>query len=129
MFKPFHLASLVDPKSLDTLTDMGGVTGLLDGLGTHRTRGLGGGASEGHRIEGDMPGIVVTDPKGDAGVGVPEVTKDPLDGAAHTAGLEERRRVYGENVLPTRASKSLLALMWLALKDKVLVRTRSFRVA
>ncbi|KAG6837246.1 hypothetical protein H0H93_012641 [Arthromyces matolae] len=35
--------------------------------------------------------------------------------------MDERRRVYGPNVLPTRPSKSLLYLMWLALKDKVLV--------
>ena len=40
----------------------------------------------------------------------------------HLASLKERRRVFGENVLPQRANKSLLALMRFALKDKVLVR-------
>ena len=43
------------------------------------------------------------------------------DGPAFNAPIDERRRVYGENVLPTRKTKSLLQLMWLALKDKVLV--------
>lgn len=35
--------------------------------------------------------------------------------------MEERRRVYGKNVLPSKKTKGLLELMWLALKDKVLV--------
>jgi len=39
----------------------------------------------------------------------------------YTASMEDRRRVYGENVLPSKPSKTLLVLMWLALKDKVLV--------
>ncbi|EIW84082.1 calcium-translocating P-type ATPase [Coniophora puteana RWD-64-598 SS2] len=42
-------------------------------------------------------------------------------GAAFTALMSERKRVFGENVLPRRETKSLIALMWLALKDKVLV--------
>ena len=36
--------------------------------------------------------------------------------------LEDRKRVYGENFVPSRKAKSLLQLMWTALKDKVLVR-------
>ncbi|TFK49949.1 calcium-translocating P-type ATPase [Heliocybe sulcata] len=42
-------------------------------------------------------------------------------GPVYSAGMDERKRVYGANVLPHRASKSLLQLMWLALKDKVLI--------
>ena len=42
---------------------------------------------------------------------------------AYSATIEDRHRVYGQNVLPSRKTKSLLQLMWLALKDKVLVRT------
>jgi Ca2+-transporting ATPase len=43
------------------------------------------------------------------------------DGPAFTASLNERRKIYGRNVLPHRPSKTLLQLMWAALKDKVLV--------
>lgn len=43
------------------------------------------------------------------------------DGPA-AATMEDRARVYGHNVLPIRPSKSLLQLMWTAMKDKVLVR-------
>ena len=41
-FKPLQLASLVDPKNLEswTLEGMGGVDALLRGLGAHSTHGL-----------------------------------------------------------------------------------------
>lgn len=183
-FKPYFLASLVDPKNMDDLTSIGGVKGLLAGLGTSRKRGLGkkalvrvdhdasshpglipenrnaderphadadvressAGAGEGASQRHDrgteeageaVPGIVVTGPggdhgeEGDRGGGDDDGAKkhamgddvdEKLDGPAYEASLDERHRVYGENVLPSRKSKSLLQLMWLALKDKVLVR-------
>ena len=165
-FKPYRLASLVDPKNMDELKEMGGVTGLLKGLGTHRKRGLGRkalgkavdashhasrvdqdgrpgagddpgagvGASQRHDRQpetaaGDVPKLVLTGPGGDddggVSIGGSAVDEEPEDGTGPTydADLEERRRVYGANVIPTRQSKSLLQLMWLALKDKVLVST------
>ncbi|PCH42057.1 Ca-transporting ATPase [Wolfiporia cocos MD-104 SS10] len=106
-FKPYRLAGLVDPKSLDTLEQMGGIRGLLRGLGTRRKKGLSAralselGAGEGASQRHDRQ-------------------QDP-DGPAFEADLEQRQRVYGANVLPTRKTKTLLQLMWLALKDKVLV--------
>lgn len=147
-FKPYTLASMLDPKNLEALEALGGVKGLLKGLGTSRTRGLGRkalmrngsfdtsdgdgrpgagiGSSQRHdrqgeeEGEGGVPGIVVTSPdeEGDDGKDA-----EDEDESAYSASLDERRRVYGHNVLPHRATKSLLALMWLALKDKVLVRT------
>lgn len=157
-YKPFHLASLVDPKSLETLTKMGGVEGLLKGLGTHRKHGLSKFAiappEQGHALhngaakvsgqpatEGKgesqrhdrsdveaVPGIVVTGDDGKA----EQAALDGLEadsgdkGEAYAATLEDRHRVFGENVLPTRKTKSLLQLMWLAMKDKVLVRNTAF---
>ncbi|KAG5354130.1 hypothetical protein C0989_007491 [Termitomyces sp. Mn162] len=47
---------------------------------------------------------------------IPEPSPNAL-----SASVDERRRVYGPNLLPTRPTKSLLFLMWVALKDKVLV--------
>ncbi|EIN10054.1 Ca-transporting ATPase [Punctularia strigosozonata HHB-11173 SS5] len=35
--------------------------------------------------------------------------------------MEDRRRVYGANTLPSHKTKSLLALAWAALQDKVLI--------
>jgi len=139
-FKPFTLASMLDPKNLENLEKLGGVKGLLKGLGTNRTRGLGRkalirnassdgrpgagqGASQRHDREdgGAVPGIVVTPPDELKNSGKGDDDDEDNDDPAFSASLQDRRRVYGPNVLPHRATKSLLALMWLALKDKVLV--------
>ncbi|KII89872.1 hypothetical protein PLICRDRAFT_40040 [Plicaturopsis crispa FD-325 SS-3] len=142
-YKPFKLASLLDPKDLNVLEGMGGVDALLKGLGTSRLRGLGRKAllrSESFNLRGEAqagagdgtsqrhdrssiskgsPDIVVSPPASKDAPG-PD-SHDDDDGDAFAATLDLRRKIYGENVLPHRASKSLWALMWLALKDKVLV--------
>jgi len=122
-FKPYHLASLVDPKSLETFEAMGGIKGLLAGLGVDPNSGLhiGGSTSE----SGDAPTVVVTNPAGEKDEAVEKI---PYGGDAYSGSLEDRQRVYGSNILPARKSKSLLQLMWLALKDKVLVSTSHFDV-
>ncbi|TDL19883.1 calcium-translocating P-type ATPase [Rickenella mellea] len=136
-FKPLQLASLVDPKNVHLLTEMGGVEGLVRGLGTHRTKGLSGeslllsrkddhqsgaGDGAGQRHEREPKGGTV---ESDADTEKPPLSPPgdaPHDpDAAYTAALDVRHRVYGLNLIPTRTSKSLLTLMWLALKDKVLV--------
>jgi len=118
-FKPYHLASLVDPKNLETLEAMGGINGLLAGLGVNPTRGLGIGPKSSEQE--DAPAVVVTDPAGGKGEAV---EKSIPEDAAYNGTVEDRQRVYGPNVLPIRKSKSLLQLMWLAFKDKVLVSCR-----
>ena len=40
-FKPYELARMLDPKNLELLESLGGTQGLLRGLGTNPTRGLG----------------------------------------------------------------------------------------
>lgn len=95
-FKPYVLASMLDPKDLDSLCAIGGTEGLLKGLRTSSTKGLG----QGHDRQGEG---------WEGGNG------------AYGADIEERRRVYGPNVLPHRVRRTLPQLMWLALKDKVLV--------
>jgi Ca2+-transporting ATPase len=90
----------VDPKSVEALQKMGGIDALLEALGTNPTKGLSAtslGTSEKEQTEKSK-------------------------GASYEASLEDRKRVYGSNTVPTRKSKSLLLLMWLALKDKILVR-------
>ncbi|KAI6165548.1 Ca-transporting ATPase [Pisolithus thermaeus] len=142
-FKPYQLASLLDPKNLDAFEAMGGTDALLKGLGTHPTRGLlvgipdsggdgppgggpgaGSGASQRHdrhvpmnqdAVELSAPPPPLHLPASDVGYSA-EHNHDP-----YLATPQERQRIYGENLLPQRPSKSLLALMWLALKDKVLV--------
>ena len=105
--KPSRLAMLVDPKSLADLEKIGGIDGLLNGLGVDKTKGLLTGADEAQAAE----------------TGAPR-SSDEVErrsGKQWSASMDERRRVYGPNDLPIRPSKSLLYLMWLAFKDKVLV--------
>ncbi|KAJ1307270.1 hypothetical protein OPQ81_001382 [Rhizoctonia solani] len=107
--KPLLLASLVDPKSLPTLESIGGAEGLLRGLGTDTNLGL---RSWQYTDSGQNH-----DPEKGEGGGAGAGGDTPQT----RASVEDRRRVYGTNVLPSRKSKGLLLLMWLALKDKVLV--------
>ncbi|KAJ3524170.1 hypothetical protein NMY22_g11122 [Coprinellus aureogranulatus] len=136
-------ADMLDPKNLDTPASFGGVAGLHWGLGTNSERGLStsavgtsgssspestekekAGHSDSHTVEADtqgaeedrVPEIMLTAPSGDTTTVTPQA-----DPNASKASLTDRKWVYGENVLPTRSSKTLLQLMWMALKDKVLV--------
>ena len=108
-FNPSQLTSLVNPKSLNSLIELGGVTRLIEGLGTHMYHGL---SPWSFRPFPD----VMADQDGDGG-GDCINSQDP-----YKATFEDRKRIYGINILPPRRSKSLLFLMWLAFKDKVLVR-------
>jgi Ca2+-transporting ATPase len=109
-FNPWKLASLVDPKSLESLQEMGGVDALIKGLGTDMKNGL----SE-HALGQDNKVMSETAPSRERAL-APSTEDVP-----YTATLQDRKRVYGENILPARKLKSLLVLMWLAFKDKVLV--------
>lgn len=139
-FDPCRLASLLDPKDFDALQALGGITSILDGLGTHPTGGLlldvpdhdgdrpshanlgaGQGASQRHDRHIREPHAIVPDdsqPLSSSTTGGNDVGTKP---DPHTASLADRKAVYGENILPQRPTTSLLGLMWLALKDKVLV--------
>ncbi len=149
-FKPLQLASLVDPKSLETLESLGGVGALLGGLGTHPTHGLSTESETppthlaspnptlqsftvSHATDKDppKPDIMITSPAGEPqglqstvslGGGVPAEFQSSEE--VYRASIEDRKRTFGQNVVPRRPIKSLLQLMWLALKDKVLVSSK-----
>jgi len=136
-YKPFQLAHMLDPKDFGALLALGGTDGIIRGLGTHSERGLvtstdsadqtmspGAGDSASHGPDSEkpysgsngLPNIILTEPSGQEGRPL-----QPDDAAPYTATLEDRKRIYGENILPTRVSKTLLQLMADAMKDKVLV--------
>lgn len=133
-FKPFQLAHMLDPKSLSILTSLGGVKSLLRGLGVDANHGLSS-ASASTKADQGAPRVPLLEKTHEHFAGsekLPEITLTEPGGtlapptvadysAAFNATLEDRRLVFGENVLPTRVSKTLLQLMWLALQDKVLV--------
>jgi Ca2+-transporting ATPase len=94
---------------------MGGSDGLLRGLGTDANLGL---RSWQYADSGQSH-----DPEKGEGGGAGAGGDTPQS----RASSDDRRRVYGVNVMPSRKSKGLLLLMWLALKDKVLVCSWPFR--
>ncbi|PWN53499.1 calcium-translocating P-type ATPase [Violaceomyces palustris] len=110
-FKPLSLGELVDPKNVPMLRDFGGVKGLLDGLGTDEFYGLDLGGTK-----ADEAGI-----DADARADLEKGKKSEKGPSFVDASVDDRERVYGNNVLPQRKSKSLLMLMWLALQDKILI--------
>lgn len=94
----------------------------MRGLGTNPETGLVTPSSAPPTAQPDpstekVPDVVLTTPDGDVGAApTPAVPTETV-----VANFEDRHRVFGSNTLPTRPSKTLLQLMWMALKDKVLV--------
>jgi P-type Ca2+ transporter type 2C len=107
-FRPKQLAEIAENKDVEALAKIGGTNAVLKGLGTSASRGL-----SSHAL-----GEVSDEKSGGEG--------------PFAATRDDRTRVFGVNTMPPQKTKSLLQLMWLALKDKVLVsihllRCRRFR--
>jgi Ca2+-transporting ATPase len=118
-FKPFQLAHILNPKSLPLLTSLGGVKSLLRGLGVDADRGLSStSASTNADHDASRAPLLEKTPEPFAGSEkLPEITLTEPGGkpapptvadysAAFNATLEDSRLVFGENVLPTRASNN-----------------------
>lgn len=125
-FSPGQLGKLINPKNLPALKALGGIEGLEKGLRTDLKAGLsldettldgtvtfeeatGGVDKNAAPFEPSAPGRSAT-----AGTG-------PVTAQRRSDSFKDRLRVFKENRLPERKSKSLLELMWIALMDKVLL--------
>ncbi|THU94351.1 calcium-translocating P-type ATPase [Dendrothele bispora CBS 962.96] len=145
-FKPNELAHIIDPKSYEALKAIGAITRLPHGLGVDPSKGLndeqgnlnmpltrvksaeakGGITAPGdkslrqnpsHNPGGQhLPALTLTEPDG----GVAGVSPSPSSSPS-TQSIVDRHHIYGENTFPARASKTLLQLMFAAMKDKVLI--------
>ena len=111
----------VSEKGLETLEGVGGAGALLRDRTHH---GLSAGTAPAHHASPDptlqsftvsqgadkdpaKPVIMITPPVG--------VTSEPI---------EDRQQILDQNFLPQRPNQSLLQIMWLALKDKILVSSK-----
>ncbi|KAK4032723.1 hypothetical protein C8A01DRAFT_20241 [Parachaetomium inaequale] len=128
-FSPGQLSKLLNPKSLDAFYALGGLAGLEKGLRTDRNAGL---STDESALDGAVNfedvapegtpkygsnGDTVPVPKGDsANPAVPPP-------AHHASGgqFADRKRVFRDNRLPEKKSKSLLELAWITYNDKVLI--------
>ena len=135
-YSPGQLGKLINPKSMYALKALGGIAGLEMGLRTNLKAGL-------SVDESTLSGVVTFE----SVTGGIDRHAGALDQAqinrTQTAGthatkhqgefFKDRVRVFKDNRLPARMSKSLLQLMWIALMDKVLLllslktRTRSLK--
>ncbi|KAK1458306.1 calcium-translocating P-type ATPase [Colletotrichum cuscutae] len=123
-YTPGQVSKLINPKSLDAFVAVGGLVGLEKGLRTDRRAGL-------SLDESRLDGSINFEEAVAAGKKLPSssdaVPTDALQqDAAHHGdgagkGFDDRKRVFGRNILPERKSLSLLQLAWIAMKDKVLI--------
>ncbi|EEY19509.1 calcium-transporting ATPase [Verticillium alfalfae VaMs.102] len=129
-FSPGQLTKIINPKSLEAFVALGGLPGLEKGLRTDRAAGLSldeATISDPISFEDAVAaGTDTANPK-KAALDVNAIAKeagsqpDGLAGNDSDGNFGDRKRVFGENLLPERKSKSFLELAWIALQDKVLI--------
>ncbi|CRJ89129.1 hypothetical protein BN1723_008438 [Verticillium longisporum] len=129
-YSPGQLTKIINPKSLDAFVALGGLPGLEKGLCTDRAAGLSldeATISDPISFEDAVAaGTDTVNPK-KATLDVNAIAKEAgsqPDGSARNdsdGNFGDRKRVFGENLLPERKSKSFLELAWIALQDKVLI--------
>ncbi|KJZ69243.1 hypothetical protein HIM_11366 [Hirsutella minnesotensis 3608] len=117
-----QLGKLINPKSLAAFLALGGPLGLERGLQSNRRAGLG---TDERRITESVTFEQATSTppthcrlEYDQQCGV-QLPLSPTSGPG--GGFADRKRVFGENRLPERKSKSFLQLAWVALQDRVLI--------
>jgi Ca2+-transporting ATPase len=129
-FSPGQLSKLINPKSLDAFLAIGGLNGLQRGLQTDIHSGLSMDETELSRgvTFDEAVSNAVTNPTALPHRDLPIRTLsrgEHITWSLHyqpaSNSFADRKRVFGENQLPERKSKSFLELAWIALKDKVLI--------
>ncbi|CEI64962.1 unnamed protein product [Fusarium venenatum] len=128
VFSPGQLSEPLNPKSLNVFYALGGLNGIEKGLRTDRSAGLG---IEESTLDGEVNFHDVA-PKGTpihgtAGDSIPESNAEAavhihLPDDPNPAGpFCDRKKIFRDNVLPEKKSKSLLEIAWTTYNDKVLI--------
>lgn len=124
-FTPGQLAKLINPKSLAAFRALGGLSGLAKGLRTDIISGL---SVDESRLDGqvtfDEATATSANPsplKGSPPQGRQLTVHETSVSANKDSSFADRKRIFSDNRLPERKSKSLLQLMWMAYNDKVLI--------
>ena len=118
-FSPGQLSKLINPKSLGAFCALGGLPGLEKGLRTDVSAGLNADETcfaDSVSFEAATSMLPPGDPSGCSTM----QTSQNCEGQTEET-FADRIRVFGENRLPKRKSKSFLELAWIALQDKVLI--------
>ncbi|KAF2645365.1 calcium transporting P-type ATPase-like protein [Massarina eburnea CBS 473.64] len=121
-FSPGQLGKLYNPKSLGAFQALGGLDGLEKGLRTDRKSGL---SLDEQNLDGAVSFEDAT-----ALRSTQQPPKSSPDQGMHRSdtphetgkdGFGDRKRVFRDNRLPERKTKSILELAWMAYNDKVLI--------
>ncbi|KAI8138052.1 PMCA-type calcium-translocating P-type ATPase [Fennellomyces sp. T-0311] len=92
---PQQLCEIIDSKNTSLLADLGGTRGICKALHVDPTMGL-----------------------------RPDESFDPCYGVVQTSETEsfqERKRIFGRNVIPDAPEKTILSLVWSAYNDQTLI--------
>ncbi|KAJ5883723.1 Calcium-transporting ATPase 2 [Penicillium subrubescens] len=122
-FSPGQLNKLLNPKSFGAFRALGGLRGLEKGLRTDVRSGL---SVDETTLDGVVEFSDVTSSESMAKAASPTgpPPSAPEGGASAPAAdgsFGDRKRVYGQNVLPERKLKTIWELAWIAYNDKVLI--------
>ncbi|KAK6718237.1 hypothetical protein SNK03_001379 [Fusarium graminearum] len=127
-FSPGQLSKLLNPKSLNAFYALGGINGIEKGLRTDRSAGLG---TDELTLDGEVNFHDIapegTPMHGTAGDSIPESNAEaavhipPPDDLNPASPFYDRKKIFRDNVLPERKSKSLLEIAWTTYNDKVLI--------
>ena len=110
-FTTTQLSSLVGPKNISHLKNLGGIDGIVKGLHTNIHAGI-----SNDEIAPLEP-ITLEEISGN----IPPNAKKHTPSTTLTTPFTQRISAFGVNVLPTRKPKSIFALMWIAMQDKILI--------
>ncbi|KAF2664885.1 calcium-translocating P-type ATPase [Microthyrium microscopicum] len=118
-----HLSKLLPRKDKRAFYHLRGITGLASALRTNPKTGL---PSDEEYLKGEMSFDDLKNVN-------PGEENEPTKGLTHSSTersspkdkkdtlYADRKRVFGDNRLPTRKAKSFFALAWEALQDKILI--------
>jgi Ca2+-transporting ATPase len=125
-FSPGQLSKLFNPKSLNAFYALGGLNGIVKGLQTDRSAGL---STDESTLDGEVDFHDVapkgTPKHGTAGDAIPESNTEaavhipPPDDPNPTGSFCDRKKIFRDNRLPEKKSKSLLEIAWTTYNDKV----------
>ncbi|KAH7360652.1 E1-E2 ATPase-domain-containing protein [Rhexocercosporidium sp. MPI-PUGE-AT-0058] len=118
-FTPGQLSKLLNPKSLSAFYALGGIAGLEKGLRTNLGSGL---SSDEVSLDGTITFEEATG-KASSSTQIHELSTTNSAAKATKSGesFADRKRIFKDNHLPEKKSKSLLELAWITYNDKVLI--------
>ncbi|EAS31446.3 calcium-translocating P-type ATPase, PMCA-type [Coccidioides immitis RS] len=124
-FSPGQLNKMLNPKSLAAFYALGGLAGIEQGLRTNRDTGL---SFDESLLDGTVSFEEVTRQGGSPNLKPNSHSPPPRVDTAHAESVSkssgaflDRKRIFSDNRLPAKKTKSILELAWIAYNDKVLI--------